>query len=624
MVEDGAGVDFPNFYHAPLGADPVVFRPWPSVPRNTPLFTSGYVAEAEAVRECEEATRRLGLKMFHLGPDLGFKPHVRWRNGINDAILSQIYAQCQFVAGLRRIEGFELPAVEGLFCGARPVMFDAPHYRRWFEDLATFIPEGDFEQVVRSLEHVLQNESGLTVEQYQLARERFDWANLVPPFWQFVQKRFDWGTKVAEELLYKGTATEQPTGFLTVNSKPILLFCGDAVVSSGFAKGTHKTCDVLQKYFDIHILGINYFGDPHPYPYKVWSCRGLKSPPNDAFGISRIPELIFKLRPSIVVVQNDWWNFKPYLQAIGNTPVVGIVAVDGKNCSRARELNGLKHAIFWTEFGRKQAHLGGYEGPSSVIPLGVDLEVFKPTTTTKRELRERAGWPIETHEAFIVGNVNRNQLRKRMDLVVSRFAEWVKDYKVNDAYLFCHTSPTGDVGFDIQQGMEYYGLANRLILSQPEPGFGAPEKALRALYCAIDLMFTQTQGEGFGLPHIEAAACGVTSAVPQWSALAEWPGDAFWQIPVTDTAWTLGGPNTIGGIADPLASVQALHHLYSNRQALANFNQQCIQLVQDPRYRWENIGEAVNDVLQGVLNHRAIDIVPKVNIADPQQEVMVQ
>jgi D-inositol-3-phosphate glycosyltransferase len=606
-----------NFYHAPLGADPSVFKPFPAVPRKPDhaIVTTGYIAETEGVWECEEATQALGLKMFHLGPNLGFKAHVRHREGINDAILAQVYSQYNFVAGLRRVEGFELPAVEGLFCGARPIMFDAPHYRRWFEGLAEFVPEDSHDQVVSSLVNTFLQDpqtTFVTPENIAEAHRRFDWANLVPGFWQKVHA-----------AVYPPLVTE-PLPRVEVHSKPLLVFCGDAVVSSGFAKSTHKLCDVLDKYYEVHVLGINYFGDPHPYPYKIWSCRTLNPrTKDDAFGIARIPELMHKLRPSVVLVQNDWWNFKPYLQAVGNTPVIGIVAVDGKNCSKAKEMNGLKHAIFWTEFGRQEAHKGGYQGPSSVVPLGVDLEVFKPQTISKAELRYRAGWPPEAYDAFVVGCVNRNQLRKRMDLVVTRFVEWVREYSVNDAYLFVHTSPTGDVGFDVSQGMDHYGLSNRLIYSQPEPGFGAPERALRNLYCSFDVLFTQTQGEGFGLPHIEAAACGVPSVVPQWAALAEWPGDAFYQVPCTDTAWTIGGPNTIGGIADPRATVDALQQLYKNRAFLQVFSERSLALAQEPRFRWEAIGEQVADIVKTTLDQRPIEVVDKVFRGDQQREVQL-
>src|SRR6185295_12501646 len=119
-----------------------------------------------------------------------------------------------------------------------------------------------------------------------------------------------------------------------------LLWVGDACVPSGFARVTHQVLETLRKTWDVFVLGLNYHGDPHQYPYEVYPCL----PGGDGFGVGRIKELADKLGPSLIVLQQDPWNFQLYLERIKTVPVVGIVAVDGKNC-RGSELNGLKLAI---------------------------------------------------------------------------------------------------------------------------------------------------------------------------------------------------------------------------------------------------------------------------------------
>jgi D-inositol-3-phosphate glycosyltransferase len=153
-----------------------------------------------------------------------------------------------------------------------------------------------------------------------------------------------------------------------------LLWIGDAGCETGFARSTHKILETVYREWDVHVLGINYRGDPHDYPYPIYMAQRY---PGDLFGIRRLQEMLQKVKPDLIVVQNDPWNFPSYMKRLGETPVVGIVAVDGKNC-RGRSLNGLKHAIFWTDFGEKEAKRGGYVGTSSVIPLGVDTEIYYP------------------------------------------------------------------------------------------------------------------------------------------------------------------------------------------------------------------------------------------------------
>lgn len=172
------------FYHAPMGVDPSLFTLAPAADRPYTVLTSGYIAETEGVTESAEATRRLGRLQFHLGPHLGLGHHVHHATGVSDAELAHLYRACQYVAGLRRIEGFEMPAIEGLLCGARPVMFDAPTYTHWFGDHAVYVPEGSHDEVVDALMDVFsRTPAPVTNEERVRAVLRFSWDRLCTEFW---------------------------------------------------------------------------------------------------------------------------------------------------------------------------------------------------------------------------------------------------------------------------------------------------------------------------------------------------------------------------------------------------------------------------------------------------------
>jgi D-inositol-3-phosphate glycosyltransferase len=381
-----------------------------------------------------------------------------------------------------------------------------------------------------------------------------------------------------------------------------LLWIGDACVSTGFARATHYTLDVLRKTWDVHVLGINHDGDPHPYPYPVYPARGRNG---DLFGLARTVELVNKIRPAVVIVQTDPWNVPEYFKRAGNIPVVASLAVDGKNCA-GRGLNGLAMAIFWTQFGMLEAQLGGYTGPTIVVPLGVDLDIYEPRGRIAS--RRAIGLQEQLSNAFIVGNVNRNQPRKRLDLSVLYFAEWIKTRNISNAYLFLHVAPTGEQGYDVHQLAQYCGIANRLILAEPEIGHGETEDRLCHTYNCFDVMLTTTQGEGFGLTTFEGMACGIPQIVPDWSGLGELCEDAAIKVPCTTVACTPNKINVVGGVADREETIKALDALYGSEhgQLWARCRERGLALVRQDRYRWSEIGRAFGEAVERALYPRTL------------------
>jgi len=389
-----------------------------------------------------------------------------------------------------------------------------------------------------------------------------------------------------------------------------MLWIGDAACPSGFAKATHNILETLRQYYYVTVLGLNYRGDPHPYPYEIFSAGAG----GDGFGIGRLIWMCDYVKDKlggldVIVIQNDGWNIPYYVQQLrmkkangeyafpehAQVPIVTIVAVDGKNFD-GRWLDGVQHAIFWTQFALDEARAGGYKGPASVIPLGVDEKVFYPMP--REEARKRL--PKEIRDMFIVGSVNRNQPRKRWDLLIKYFAKWINEEGVRDAYLFLHTAPTGDKGIDAVSLARYYGVVDRLAVVTPEVFYGVSEEVMAQTYNCFDVAVSTTAGEGFGLTTLESMACGVPQQLPGWSALGDWAGDHSCVIPCTATH--VGPPyvNVIGGVPDEESFVRNLNLMYRDPQFRAGFADLALKCASDPRYRWENIGAAYLTVLDSL------------------------
>jgi hypothetical protein len=199
------GADDFNFLHIPLGVDApfVEFYDGDRAVRPYAILTSGHVAvePGEAIATCYQAASSLGLRTFHLGPEspAGMpptQPHLwTWREGIGDAELAEAYANSRYVSGLRWVEGFELPALEGALCGAVPIVFDMPCYRQWFDGIARFV-EPDAATLQEQLVAILR-EMPLPVPAHKraLLEMRHSWPYIASGFWDRVRAAVNVGVR---------------------------------------------------------------------------------------------------------------------------------------------------------------------------------------------------------------------------------------------------------------------------------------------------------------------------------------------------------------------------------------------------------------------------------------------
>lgn len=182
---DGESTRF-SFYDAPLGCDPEQFPNYEWEPRASNRLV-GVVSQSwltEGTREVASAAQRAGWQAWHLGPALGREEIESWTD-VGEQTVRNLYNNASLVAALRRVEGFEQPAVEALLCGARPILFDRAHYRRWFDGHAHFIPEGDRDQVVTALVEIFNGPRwSVTRDERRQIIEKFSWPKIAAGFWE--------------------------------------------------------------------------------------------------------------------------------------------------------------------------------------------------------------------------------------------------------------------------------------------------------------------------------------------------------------------------------------------------------------------------------------------------------
>lgn len=190
-----------NFYRAPLGLDLEFTKLYNRNVFRDKIITSGYVSGqmAEAIEEVWLAAREINIPVTHIGPSNvqgiqdsstgsnnsnNISSYPTFEHNISDERLAYLYRTALWVSGLRHKEGFELPAAEGLACGARPILFDNSNYRYWYRNRAIYVEDCHGQQLVDKLIEVFKRQPREVDENERIEiLRRFNWEAVCKGFW---------------------------------------------------------------------------------------------------------------------------------------------------------------------------------------------------------------------------------------------------------------------------------------------------------------------------------------------------------------------------------------------------------------------------------------------------------
>jgi glycosyltransferase involved in cell wall biosynthesis len=388
-----------------------------------------------------------------------------------------------------------------------------------------------------------------------------------------------------------------------------LLLAGDFTCHSGFARVNEALAAHLHALgWDIAVLAVNYDGDYHPLgqQYRLWPAVNA----GDVMGVRRLADLIARERPDVVLIVNDPWIVRRYLASLATVddagpPIVAYMPVDATALRRrdVEPLNGLAHAIAYTQFGLTELRRSGLDIDASVIGHGIDTDVFFPVDQV--EARNAAGMGMDIFAVLIF---DRNQARKRLDIAFDAFARFAKN-KPTTVKLVYHGSLADEArtGWAIEDMAADLGIADRLILTARDiqPLRGVATDQLKVIYSMCDVKLSTSSGEGWGLTTMEAMACGLPNVLPNNSALAEWAADAALMVDCPIPVRHAGGINTVGSVPDAETAAEALEQLYHHAEWCGEYAARGLTLVDQERFRWPIIARQFDHVLRQAAAQRA-------------------
>lgn len=183
-------------------------------------------------------------------------------------------------------------------------------------------------------------------------------------------------------------------------------------------------------------------------------------------------------------------------------------------------------------------------------PHGIDTKIFKPTFEIEgQSVEEHMG----TKDRYVVGMVAANKSsglihRKAFSENLLAFSIFKKKHP--EAMLYLHTDPLSKgVGWNLLSLLQSLGIEKDDVAFPHSQSYkyGIKQEHLAAYYSGMDVMLATSYGEGFGIPSVEAQACGTRIIGSAWAATQDlasedsflvggqpqWDSgqDAWWQVP---------------------------------------------------------------------------------------------
>jgi glycosyltransferase involved in cell wall biosynthesis len=312
-------------------------------------------------------------------------------------------------------------------------------------------------------------------------------------------------------------------------------------------------------------------------------------------------------QPDIVFTLNDPWIASDQYRRIedlhkqGKFKFVGYLTMDSYNWLGGIDphINVWDSVISFTEFGAYEFLKAGINRPITVIPHGLDADVFYPMD--KKEARKELKL---SEDIFICFNGQRNQPRKRIDITIAAFAQFAVGRP--DAQMYLHMG-LKDQGWDAMglfaREMRKNGLDpnNRIIMTTntPQPP-NVPVEMLNTIYNVADVGINTTKGGGWELVNFEHAACRVAQVVSDHTSTKEiFEGHGkLIRCDHIDVDHNYGREMPCPSVEH---LVEILVELYEDRDELERVAQACYGRVTEDQFKWDNISDQFDGVFQEVL-----------------------
>jgi glycosyltransferase involved in cell wall biosynthesis len=305
--------------------------------------------------------------------------------------------------------------------------------------------------------------------------------------------------------------------------KPKLLWVGDDYRSkSGYGRVARELFSHLNENYTIINYSIACIGISNEY-------HVIDSNDGTSFGFTKLPLVINTIKPTIIILLNDSKIIYGWLQSIKKSihkciiiPYVctEYIGIPEHEISLYNEMtSGL---LAMANFTLDEFVKNGYIHKTLRLSHGYTKNIIPMNKSVAKNI---LGISDDT---FVFFSGNKNQPRKRLDIIVRAFVHFLKKHN-NEKVILMMNCGLLDTGWNLKElyirlckENSITNMENHIYFcSQNINDSNKNDDELTIIYNACDVGITTSTGESFGLIPFEQSFLGIPQIIPNWGGIIE-------------------------------------------------------------------------------------------------------